>query len=51
MTLYSRTVAQLSSLVATTGAMVFCTDESGGSIPAFYDGSNWRRVTDRAVVS
>jgi hypothetical protein len=51
MTLYSRTVAQLSSLVATTGAMVFCTDESGGSVPAFYDGSNWRRVTDRAVVS
>ena len=51
MTLYSRTVSQLSSLTATTGAMVFCTDESGGSVPAFYDGSNWRRVTDRAVVS
>jgi hypothetical protein len=51
MTLYSRTVSQLSSLTATTGAMVFCTDESGGSVPAFFDGTNWRRVTDRAVVS
>lgn len=31
--------------------MVFVTDESGGAVPAFSDGTNWRRVTDRAVVS
>jgi hypothetical protein len=33
------------------GAMVFVTDEAGGPVPAFSDGTAWRRVTDRAVVS
>jgi len=50
-TLYSRTVAQLSTLVATAGAMVYCTNETGGAVPVFYDGANWRRVTDRAIAS
>jgi hypothetical protein len=31
--------------------MVYCTDETGGSIPAYSDGASWRRVTDGAVVS
>lgn len=26
-------------------------DEAGGAVIAFSDGSNWRRVTDRAFVS
>lgn len=48
----SYTVAQLANLAAVpAGSMVFCSDESGGSVPAFADGTNWRRVTDRAVVS
>lgn len=51
MKLLSRTVSQLSSLVASAGSMVYCTDETGGAVPCFYDGSNWRRVTDRAVAS
>jgi hypothetical protein len=33
------------------GAMAFCTNESGGAVPVFSDGTDWRRVTDRAVVS
>ena len=33
------------------GGMLFVTDETGGSVPAFSDGTNWRRVTDRAIVS
>jgi hypothetical protein len=33
------------------GAMIFVTNESGGSVPAFADGTNWRRVTDRAIVT
>jgi len=33
------------------GQMIFVTDDQGGAIPAFSDGTNWRRVTDRAVVS
>jgi len=33
------------------GTLIYVTDESGGAQPAFADGVNWRRVTDRAVVS
>jgi len=46
----SYTVATLPS-AATAGAMLFVTDETGGSVPAFSDGTNWRRVTDRSIVS
>lgn len=30
---------------------VFVTDETGGAIPAYSDGTDWRRVTDGTVVS
>ena len=33
------------------GQMLLVTDESGGVVPAFSDGTNFRRVTDRAIVS
>lgn len=33
------------------GAMVYVSDDSGGAVLAFSDGSAWRRVTDRVVVS
>lgn len=36
---------------AANGEMIYVTNESGGAVPAFFDGTNWRRVTDRAVVS
>lgn len=32
-------------------AQVLVTDETGGAVPAFSDGTDWRRVTDRSVVS
>lgn len=32
-------------------ALIFVTDDAGGSVPAFSDGANWRRVTDRNVIS
>jgi hypothetical protein len=48
----SKTVAELGNLSAVpAGQFVYCSDESGGSIPAFSDGTNWRRVTDRAIVT
>jgi len=48
----SYTVLQLGSLSVTpAGQFVYCTNESGGAVPAFSDGTNWRRVTDRAIVS
>jgi len=33
------------------GAMVFVSDETDGAVLAFSDGTNWRRTTDRAIVS
>lgn len=33
------------------GGMIFVTNETGGSIPAFSDGTDWRRVSDRAIIS
>lgn len=33
------------------GALLHVSDEAGGAVLAFSDGANWRRVTDRAVVS
>lgn len=46
-----RTLAQLPSAAASKGCMLIVTDETGGEVPAWSDGTNWRRVTDRAVVS
>jgi len=36
---------------AIAGAMIYVTNETGGPVPAFADGTNWRRVTDRAIVT
>lgn len=33
------------------GAMIYVSDESGGAVIAFSDGTNWKRVTDRATIS
>lgn len=44
------TVGTLPS-AAVPGTMIYVSDETGGAVPAFADGTNFRRVTDRAVVS
>ena len=31
--------------------LIMVTDETGGAVPAFSDLTNWRRVTDRVVIS
>ncbi|WP_422058604.1 hypothetical protein [Sphingomonas sp.] len=33
------------------GAEAFCTNEAGGAVPVFSDGTNWRRVTDRTIAA
>jgi hypothetical protein len=33
------------------GLMAFATNAAGGSIPVFSDGTNWRRVDDRSIVT
>jgi hypothetical protein len=48
----SYTVAGLPSASTTgAGAVVYVSNEAGGAVLAFSDGADWRRVTDRAVVS
>lgn len=43
--------ATLGASSAGAGAIIFVTDETGGAVLAFSDGTDWRRVTDRAVIS
>ena len=43
-------VANVPSAVS-AGMMIFVNDEAGGAILAFSDGTNWRRVSDRAIIS
>jgi hypothetical protein len=50
----SYTVAELATYTAAAagaGTQIYVSNESGGAVLAFSDGTNWRRVTDRAVVS
>lgn len=46
----SYTVATLPS-ASTAAQIIYVSDEAGGATLAFSDGTNWRRVTDRAIVS
>lgn len=43
--------AEILPSAAPAGRLIFVSDETGGPVPAFSDGTNWRRVTDRAIVS
>lgn len=49
--LMSYTVATVPDAALWVGALIYVSDETGGAVPAFSDGTDWRRVTDRAVVS
>lgn len=49
--LKSYTVATLPTASLWTGATIFVSDETGGATLAFSDGTNWRRVQDRAIAS
>lgn len=45
------TVAQLQAREPAMGQDVYCSDEVGGFVRVFADGQNWRRITDRAIIS
>lgn len=45
------TIATLPDAGANKYRQVVVTDESGGEIPAWSDGTDWRRTSDGAVVS
>lgn len=44
-------VGLLSASTVGAGAEAFCTNETGGAVTVFSDGTNWRRVTDRAIAA
>lgn len=44
------TVSELPSAAENEGRLVYVSDASGGSVPAFSDGTDWRSVTDRGVI-
>lgn len=45
------TVATIPAASAGAGQLIYISDESGGATLAFSDGTDWRRVADRAIVS
>lgn len=49
--LLSYTVATVPTAAIGAGALIYVSNESGGATPAFSDGTNWRRVSDRAIIS
>lgn len=51
MQLADYTVAALPDAAKWRYCTIFVIDEAGGAVTAFSDGMNWRRSTDRAVVS
>lgn len=50
-TMKSYTVATVPTASSYTGGIIYVSDETGGATLAFSDGTNWRRVQDRAIVS
>lgn len=49
--LASYAITDLPDAALWTRGVVYVTDDVGGAVPAFSDGTDWRRFTDRAVVS
>jgi hypothetical protein len=47
----SFTVSTVPTASLWTRGLIWVSDDVGGSTPAFSDGTNWRRVSDRAIVS
>ena len=45
------TVAGVPDVSANEGRMIYVSDETGGAVPAFSAGTDWRRATDLARVS
>lgn len=47
----SYTVLTVPSAVTYARGLIYVSNEAGGATLAFSDGTNWRRVQDRAVIS
>ncbi len=47
----SYTVSTAPDASTNTGIQIYVSDDVGGATLAFSDGTNWRRVQDRAIIS
>ena len=47
----SYTVTTLPDATRYVGGIIYVSNETGGATVAFSDGTNWRRVQDRTIVS
>lgn len=47
----SYTVATVPTAITSKRYIIFVSDETGGATIAFNDGTNWRRVADRTIIS
>lgn len=47
----SHSVSSLPDPSRSIGAQIYVPNASGGAVTAFSDGANWRRSTDRTVIS
>lgn len=45
------TVGTVPSAASNARRIIYVSNETGGAVLAFSDGTNWRRCTDRAVIS
>lgn len=45
------TVSTVPAASAFPGCVIYVSDETGGATMAFSDGTNWRRVQDRNIIS
>ena len=45
------TVATVPDASLWSSGLIYVSNETGGAVIAFSDGTNWRRVTDRVIVS
>ena len=45
------TVATMPAAATYPRGIIYVSNEAGGAVIAFSDATNWRRVTDRAIVS
>lgn len=48
---YVKTALPAAGGVNNAGAIIYVWDDAGGAVLAFSDGTNWRRVTDRAIIA
>jgi hypothetical protein len=48
--LKSYTVLGVPAAASSLGQLVFVSNESGGAVPAYSDGTNWRRFSDGAII-